>query len=63
MMVENHETGRRNLNDGENGPDKTALPRRWKATFVSFIAGVMILWGAFLVWLLIKLVGWIAAMI
>jgi hypothetical protein len=62
-MVEDDEPSRRDLNHGENGPAKTTFSRLWKATLVSFIAGVMILWGAFLVRLLIKLVGWIAAII
>jgi hypothetical protein len=59
-MVEDDEPSRRNLNDGENGPAKKTLSRLWKATLVAFMAAVMILWGAFLVWLLIKLVGLIA---
>jgi hypothetical protein len=59
-MDENDNPGRR---DRENAPAKTSRSRLWRATFIFFAGAIMLLWGAFLFWLVIKVIDWIAAIV
>jgi hypothetical protein len=62
-MVENDEPGRRDPDSRENAPAITSRSRLWRTALVVGGAAVLLLWSAFLLWLIIKMVGWIAALV
>jgi len=62
-MVENDEPGRRDLDNKEKASAKTPRSRLWRATLVFGAGAIILLWGAFLFWLVIKMVDRIAAIL